>query len=91
MWTDDDKHIDSQEGPFADQLWLDRLCDYSIICGSGGGLHLSFGRSRGVRRENVGEAGARKKPDLHSSKQFLTKSGLTLDESLEKKALENLN
>jgi len=50
MYNTDDKHINSQSGPFANQLWLRGLDDSSDICG--GGLSGNYG-VRGVSRESA--------------------------------------
>ena len=62
MYTDDDNYIDSQKGPFANQLWLLRLDDYSLIGGSGRDLD-DYDRVRGVRA-------VQKNSDLYSLNQI---------------------
>jgi hypothetical protein len=52
MYNTDDKHINSQSGPFANQLWLLRLDDNSDIIGGNRDLSCN-NRVRGVRRESA--------------------------------------
>jgi len=58
MYNDNASHIDSQSGPFANQLWLHRLDFSSDIDGDDRDLGDDF-RVRGVRRESSAE-GAQK-------------------------------
>jgi hypothetical protein len=86
MSTDDDKYIDRQPRPFANQLWLRRLDYYSDIDGD---LRLLYdnGRVRGVRRE-AAEGGAKKpKKNLYSRRDIvlgLHKAGVASGSALEK-------
>jgi len=86
MHTGDDKHIDSQSKPFANQLWLYRLDVDSDISSSSRDLGNVNG-VRGVRRDAEGVV-AQKSADLYSPQEFLkaTESlGITISGDLEKK------
>ena len=65
MWMLTKEYIDNQERPFANQLWLHRLGNYSTIGGFDGDLSYN-GRVRGVRYGNVDVAP--KDLDLYTAK-----------------------
>ncbi|MGV8150525.1 MAG: hypothetical protein ACP5NV_02235 [Candidatus Woesearchaeota archaeon] len=66
MHTGNDKHIDKQSRPFANQLWLRGLVDDSSVKG---GRSLDYDSwVRGVQR--IGEADTRKNVDLYSLDQI---------------------
>jgi len=91
MYTGNDKHIDSQKGPFANQLWLHWLGDNSDVDGNNWGLNNS-NSVRGVRYEHAAGV-APKNSDLYSPSQFfeaLDKAGLTIKGDLEKTVLDTL-
>ena len=92
MYNSDDKHINSQSGPFANQLWLHRLDSISDIDGNVRDLDDNY-RVRGVSRESA-EGSALKNAGLYSPKEFLqaTKSiGLNITGDLEKTLLTELD
>jgi len=66
MYNTDDKHINSQSGPFANQLWLRGLVDISSIDAFNWDLSLD-NRVRGVNRE-PSESSTSKIAELYSPK-----------------------
>jgi hypothetical protein len=91
MYTGNDKHIDGQKGPFANQLWLRWLANDSNFFGNSGILGSSS-RVRGVRYDNAAGV-AQKNSDHYSPQQFfdaLDKAGLTVKGDLEKTILATL-
>ena len=96
MYTDNDKGndkgIDAQSRPFANQLWLLGLGDNSNVGGDSRYLNSNSG-VRGVRRESA-EGGASKNADMYTSKEFLTASrnvGFVITGNLEKTLLAELD
>jgi len=92
MYTDNDKGIDKQSRPFANQLWLRGLGSDSDF--SGGYRDLGDDSwVRGVRRESA-EGGALKNVGVYTPTEFLTASGnvgLVITGDLEKTLLAELD
>ena len=90
MYTDKDSHIDSQEKPFANQLWLHRLDDNSNIDGDARDLNNS-NWVRGVRYENaVGDA-PKNMYSISDITSKLHKIGIVPDSDFEKVILKEFN